>query len=183
MKKLSFLIIVGAIAIALLLPQSGCKIVSGTTTVERMYRDLSASTSNSFYYEAIDITDEPDWIDHKDDITDIDNVGFELWVTNNSGVANGYNCYVAPFSSSLSGASAKSEVITSATHVLVNVPLAATGQTFIGYADSFSHLTNLETLKTLAESGQFKFFAMSDATPTDFTVDSILVVITITVGT
>ena len=183
MKKLLFSIIVGAIAIALLLPQSGCKIVSGTTTVERMYRDLSASTSNSFYYEAIDITDEPDWIDHKDDITDIDNVGFELWVTNTSGVANAFDCYVAPLSSSLTGDSPKSEVTASATHALVSVPLAATGQTFIGYADSFSHISNLDILKTLTETGQFKFFAMSDATPVDFTVDSIRVVVTLTAGT
>jgi hypothetical protein len=181
MKKTFYLFITAAVALALLLP-SGCKILSGTTMVEKMFRDLSASSSNSFYYEAMDITDEQDWIDHKDDITDIDNVGFELWVTNNSSVANEFDCYVAAFSSSLTGASSKSMVADSATHVLVSVPLAATGQTFVGYAASFSHITNLETLKTLAESGQFKFFAMSEATPIDFTVDSVKVVITLTAG-
>ena len=180
MKKLTYRFgLIGATLTSLLLV--GC-ILSGTFVVSMLFKDFPVAGSDDFYYFDVDVTSDDVWTDHKDNIKDIDNIGFELWVTNASGVANTYNCYVAPITSLLNGASPKSEVVAEATKVL-EIPLAATGQTFVGYADSFSHLTNLETLKALAEGGQFKFFAMSAATPTDFTVDSILVVITITVGT
>jgi hypothetical protein len=159
----------------------GC-LLSGTFVVSMLFKDFPVAGSGNLYYFDVDVTSEDVWTDHEDNIKDIDNVGFELWVTNVSGVANTYECYIAPMASLLSGQSSKSTVVAGATKVL-EVPLAATGQTFIGYADSFSHLTNLETLKALAESGQFKFWAMSAATLTDFTVDSILVVITFTAGT
>lgn len=179
MKKLMHRFgLIGTTLISLLL--AGC-LLSGTFVVSMMFKDFPVAGSVNFYYFDVDVTSEDEWTDHKDDIKDIDNVGFELWVTNESGVANTYECYIAPITSPLDDLSPKSEVVAGATKIL-EIPLVATGQTFIGYADSFSHLTNLETLKALAESGQFKFFAMSDATPTDFTVDAILVVITITAG-
>ena len=171
--------LIGATLTSLLLV--GC-LLSGTFVVSMLFKNFPVAGSSNFYYFDADVTSDDVWTDHKDNIKDIDNVGFELWVTNASGVANTYDCYIAPITSPLSSLSSKSEVVAGATKVL-EIPLAATGQTFVGYADSFSHLTNLETLKSLAESGQFKFFAMSDATPTDFTVDSIRVVITLTAGT
>ena len=159
----------------------GC-LLSGTFVVSMLFKDFPVAGDTDFYYFDADVTSEEEWEDHKDNIKDIDNVGFELWATNTSGVANTYYCYIAPITSSLGSGSSKSLVEQNATKVL-EISLSATGQTFVGYTDSFSHLTNLETLKDLAEEGRFKFFAMSDATPTDFTVDSIRVVITITAGT
>ena len=181
MRKRLDLIIVGAIALALLAP-SGCKIVSGTFVVEEIFYDLTPNGTADYYYEAIDITDNDVWVDHKDDIKDIDNVGFELWLSNTAGSANTVDCYISDFSSSLGGTSSKSAVMAGATHVLVDIPLPP-GKSFLGYATSFSHITNLDALKTLGEIGQFKFWAISDITTSNFTVDSIRVVVTLTAGT
>ncbi|MDH3891086.1 MAG: hypothetical protein OEV49_08360 [candidate division Zixibacteria bacterium] len=181
MKKLLHTAIVAAVALALLVP-SGCKIVSGTYVVEETFYDLTPNGTGDYYYEALDITDNSVWQDHKDDIKDIDNIGFEIWLNSSAASANNFNCYVDALASSLGGASSKSAVIAGATHVLVDVPMPA-GKSFIGYAASFSHITNLSTLKTLGETGQFKFWAMADVTTSSFTVDSIKVVVTLTAGT
>lgn len=180
MKKTVHLLIVAAVGLAFLLP-SGCKIVSGTYVIEETFYDLTANGGAGYYYEAFDITGNSVWEDHKDDIKDIDNVGFEIWL-NNFAAANTFNCYVDPLASSLDGGSVKSEVINNATHVLVDVPMPS-GKSFIGYAASFSYIANLSTLKSLAESGQFKFWAMADVGIGQFDVDSIRIVITITAGT
>jgi len=180
MKKLLFLIIVGA-AIAALLQPSGCKIVSGTFVVDTVFTDLSPNGNGNYYYEELDLTDNDVWIDHKDDITDIDNVGFELWVTSSAATANVFNCYIDATSSTLDGNSSRSAVEASAKHVLVDLPMPP-GSSFIGYAASFSYIDNLDAMKTLAEAGMFKFWAVADVTTDDFVVDSIRVVLTLSAG-
>jgi hypothetical protein len=181
MKKLLQTAMILGVAFALLVP-SGCKIVSGTIVIEKMFYDLTPNGNGDYYYEALDITDEEDWVDHKDDIKDIDNVGFEIWLSNDAGSVNNFNCYVDNNPSSLDSTSSKSLVQSNATEALINVPMPS-GDSFIGYAASFSHIGDLSTLKALAESGNFQFWAMSDVTIGQFTVDSIRVVITLTAGT
>jgi hypothetical protein len=180
MKKLLFLIIVGAAAVAILHP-TGCKIVSGTYVVDTIFYDLSPNGNGDYYYEALDITTNDVWIDHKDDIKDIDNVGFEMWLSNTAASDNTVNCYVADFGSTLHGNSSKSMVMSGATHVLVDVPMPP-GTSFLGYAASFSHIDHLTELKALGEVGQFKFWAIADVQTSDFTIDSLRVVLTLTAG-
>jgi len=180
MKKLLFLIIVGAAAVVLLQP-TGCKIVSGTFVVDTVFTDLSPNGNGDYWYEAFDLTDNDVWIDHEDDIKDIDNVGFELWVSSTAPTANVFNCYIDEMSSALNGGSSKSAVEASAKHILVNLPLPP-GSSFIGYAASFSYIDNLDAMKKLAEAGMFKFWAVSDVTTSEFHVDSIRVVITLSAG-
>lgn len=180
MKKTAHLFIVVAVALALLAP-SGCKIVSGTYVVEETFYPQPLIGNDKYYYEAFDITGNSVWEDHEDDIKDIDNVGFEIWLDSDAASSNNFNCYVDDLASSLSDSSSVSAVQNGATHVLVDVPMPP-GQSFIGYAASFSHIANLSTLKSLAESGQFQFWAMADIFTDDFRIDSIRIVITITAG-
>ena len=181
MKKTLQLFIVATVALALLIP-SGCNFMSGTYVLEETFYNLTPNGSDNYYYEAFDITGNSVWEDHKDNIKDIDNIGFEIWLDSDAASSNNFNCYVDALSSTLNGESSSSAVQTAATQVLVDLPMPV-GESFIGYASSFTHLSNLSTLKTLAESGQFKFWAMADVTTGEFTIDSIRVVITITAGT
>jgi hypothetical protein len=180
MKKLLFLLIVGA-ALAALLQPTGCKIVSGTFVVDTVFYDLTPNGTGDYYYEALDLTTNDVWIDHEDDIKDIDNIGFEMWLSNTAGTNNFVDCYIADFGSALNGASSRSAVESGATRVLVDVPMPP-GTSFLGYASSFSHIEHLTELKTLGESGQFKFWALADITTSEFTIDSLRVVLTLTAG-
>ena len=166
--------------IALLL--TGC-LLTGTFVVTVWYRNVDLTSATGFYYAMIDVTAEPDWEDHKDEIKDVDEVGFELWMTNNTAAANTVDVYAAAGAATLDGSSSKTDVQDDATLVL-SLPLkAGVGtETFIGYAKSFSFIHNLAEFKKMAETGKFKFFAMSAATPVDFTIDSVKVVVTFTAG-
>jgi hypothetical protein len=158
-----------------------CNLVSGTFVVTVMYEDIDLATGDDFYYQAVDVTTEEDWEDHKDDIKDIDNIGFELWMDNNSGQAITSHIYVAPFSSTLNATSTKAQVMADGIKVF-SLPLPNQQDIFIGYAESFDYVSNIQQFRDLAESGQFKFFAFSDNSPIDFAIDSAKVIVTVSAG-
>ena len=116
-------------------------------------------------------------------IKDIDLVGFELWATNATGTANTFTVYVADPQSSLDDGSSRSEVDSLATLVVDDLPIAASGQTHVTYGQSFKYLANVETLKNLTETGQFKMFAFMSSPSVNLTVDSLRVIVTLTAGT
>jgi len=110
-------------------------------------------------------------------------VGFELWATNNTGVANKFSAYVADSLSSLDSLSTRTEIEEHGILVLKDLPLKATGQTHITYGQSFKYIASLDKLKELAEVGKFKMFAVANESNINFNLDSVLVIVTFTAGT
>jgi hypothetical protein len=173
--------IVGAVVAVSLL--AGC-LLSGTFIFSYMLVENEDLIYNGdFYYASVDWTDDNDWKDHKDNIKDIDLVGFELWITNETGTADTFTVYVVDLQSSLDGSSTRSEVDSLATLAVNDLPIAASGQTHITYGQSFKYLDNVETLKNLTEAGEFKLFAFMTSPSANLTVDSVRVIVTLTVGT
>lgn len=173
--------IVGAVVTVSLL--AGC-LLSGTFIFSFMLVENEDLIYNGdFYYASVDWTDDNDWEDHKDNIKDIDLVGFELWITNGTVTAVTFTVYVADLQSTLNGSSTRSEVESGATLVVDDLPIAASGQTHVTYGQSFKYLDNVETLKNLTEAGKFKLFAFMTSPSANLTVDSVRVIVTLTVGT
>ncbi len=173
--------IIGAVVALSLL--AGC-LLSGTFVFSYMLlKDKDLIYYDDFYYASVDWTDDEDWEDHQGNIKDIDLVGFELWATNAGETADTFTVYVADLQSSLDGSSTRSEVDSSATRVVNDLPIAPSGQTHITYGQSFKYLDNVETLKNLVETGKFKLFAFVTPPTVDVTIDSLRVIVTLTVGT
>jgi len=63
--------------------------------------------------------------------------------------ADTFTVYVADLQSTLDGSSTRSQVDSSATRVVNDLPIAASGQTHITYGQSFKYLANIGTLKNL----------------------------------
>lgn len=168
--------------VAALLLLAGC-LVSGTFVVSVMIRDLSVSANQENYFLDVDITGEQDWQDHRENLKDIDLVGFELWATNNIGVANTFSAYVADSASSLAASSTRSEIVSQGILVLNELPLSATGQTHITYGQSFKYTANIHRLKQLIEAGKVKMFVVASESTIDFDLDSVQVIVTFTAGT
>jgi len=166
----------------ILLILTGC-LISGTFVLSVMIRDLQVSANGENYYINVDITEDQDWQDHQGNIKDIDLVGFELWATNNTGVANKFSAYVADSLSSLDSLSTRTEIEEHGILVLKDLPLKATGQTHITYGQSFKYIASLDKLKELAEVGKFKMFAVANESNINFNLDSVLVIVTFTAGT
>ena len=172
--------IVGAVVAVSLL--AGC-LLSGTFISVIVIVDEDFTTRTGFYFYDVDLTEEDVWNDHKDEIKDIDLVGFELWITNETGTADTFTVYVADLQSTLDGSSTRSEVDSVATLAVNGLPVAPSGQTHITYGQSFKYLSNIGTLKNLVETGKFKLFAFVTSPTADVTIDSLRVIVTLTVGT
>lgn len=155
----------------------GC-LVSGTFVVTLFIEEGDFTTLNGFYYYMVDLTTEDVWEDHKDNIENIDIVGFELWITNNSGSATTFNVWIEDIASP--ERTSLAQVQANATLVLEDLDIAA-GSVHITYGQSLSHVTNVSTLKELAESGQFHYYGHSSVggPGAQYFVDSARVIVTL----
>ena len=165
---------------AMALLTAGC-IISGTFVVTLFIGRNDFSTTNNIYYYAVDLTEESTWEDHKDDIENIDVIGFEAWITNNSGVATDFDIWIDDIGEPRY--TTQVDIEANATHVLtgLSVPAGAASH-FISYGESLGHITNVATLKTLAESGAFHYYGYSSTggPSAQFVLDSARVIVTLT---
>lgn len=166
----------GALLTAVALILAGC-IVTGTFIADLMVRDLTFAATENLYYEQVDLTENEDWDEHKDDIKSIDLVGFELWIENTSGSAQTFKGYIDDANNQLYQTQALVEA--NATIILDELTLAP-GDNYVSYPESFAYIKNLETMRTLLESGQFNVYGL--ATGGTFELDSLRVVVTFTAG-
>ncbi len=168
-----------ALAMSVLLTVGGC-LVSGTFIVTEMIYGIDFTTNTGFYFYDLDITDNSDWEDHKDDIDNIKLAGFEMWITNNSVDANTFNAYIDPSDDPV--LTTVGAVQSDATQIIKDLPVAAGNgtQTYISYDQSLTYLINFETLKTLAKEGKFHYYGMDESQNTNaYTIDSIRVILTV----
>lgn len=163
---------------------AGC-LVSGTFTIVVFIsgQELDDNHPNGFYHYVVDLTDEEDWDDHKDDIENIDVIGFDLWVRNMRSTATTFNAWV----DDLGDAQITNPALldANATPILQDLVIAAGPDvvTHITYAESLGHLRNVAALKAYVKGGQFRLYGHSEGTPTigdDYILDSVRVVVTFT---
>ena len=157
---------------------AGC-IVSGTFVVTLLIDRDEFTTGDNFYYYGVDLTDEDVWQDHKDDIESIDVVGFELWITNNSGSATTFNIWIEDIGQPQRTTIA--QVQANATQVVQDLSVP-TGSSHVTYGQSLSHVINIPTLRALAMSGAFHYYGSSSVggPGAQYVVDSARVIVTLT---
>lgn len=152
----------------------GC-LVSGTFIVVEV---IEFGTAAAFYKDAVDLTGNEEWEDHKDDIDRIDVVGFELWMTNPGGsfTLDAYlddpndTAYTTP-----------GEVTANTTQVFgtFTVPASiSSSQRVVSYSQSFQYLKNVEAIRRLIRSGAFDFYVLAPGN-TGASLDSVRVVVTV----
>ncbi len=173
MHKKQFLSGILLTVVALLL--AGC-LITGTFIADIMIRDFDVNT-DTFYAEQVDLTEDEDWEDHKDDIKSIDLVGFELWINNTSGSAQSFKAFIDDANEQLYQTAVLVEA--NATVILDELTLDP-GDNYISYPNSFNYLRNLETIRTLLEAGQFNAYGIT--TGGTFELDSMRVIVTFTAG-
>lgn len=174
--------LLGPLGLALLV--AGC-LVSGTFTVVIFIdnQTLDDNHPNGFYHYVVDLSEEEDWDDHKDDIENIDIIGFDLWVTNMRNTATTFNAWVDDYGDAQITDPALLDGET--TPILQDLAITAGPNvvTHISYAESLGHLTNVAVLKAFVKGGQFRLYGRSEGTPTigdDYILDSVRVVVTFT---
>ena len=158
----------------------GC-IVSGTFVVVESFE---FTTQSGYYLKAVDLTDNEDWEDHRENIDEIDVVGFELWITNNEPTEWKFWAYMDDYEEACTtltcanGSSTKFLIFDTLT-----VPAASSSSStkFVSYAESFNYIQNLDKIKAMVKSGQFNYFGFANGGGGGLggQVDSIRVIITV----
>ncbi len=161
-----------------LLVTSGCILMSGTFTVTESF---SFNLQTGFYPLRVNLTDEEDWDDHKDEIDRIDLIGFEIFMTNDEDNDITLNLYIDDAENPLH--SNYTLMRNSAIRILDHYELEAgpNQSSHITYGESFQYLENIEELKEFAKQGKFNLYGVTKTGGSSaFKIDSGKVVITFT---
>lgn len=173
MLKTSMRLVAVSLAVAVLL--AGCGLLSIQILLNEEI-DTTAVPADFFYY-GVDVTDEEDWEDHRDDIEFVNYVTFDLYLTNPGGTDITFDGYIDDYGNTPCATSA---CATGTTRFLQGITIPASSTTHIYAGQSFQYMENLEVMKDLAESGQFHFYGVS--TGGAFVIDSGRVVVAIVVS-
>ncbi len=156
----------------------GCEgLIVGTFVISLDIDGGDIVTQDDFSKFYVDLTTESEWNDHKDEIKDIDNVGFQLWVTNSGATAVTGQLFASTDSSYADTAAVRD----SATLVLDGLTLPP-GATYVDWPSSLTYLREVDKLKQLVEGGTFAIYALTTTLPFTITVDSATVIVTVTAG-
>jgi hypothetical protein len=162
------------LGLALVILLTGCGLISITLLLDQ---DIDETTvPASFYYYGVDVTDEEDWEDHKDDIKSANWVSFELYLTNPGGTDITFDGYVDDADNAVCVTATCAQ---GATRILKDVTIPAGSQRYISPGQSLAFMENMDILRDLAVTGQFHFYGVS--TGGSFVIDSGRVVVAIVV--
>ena len=161
-----------ALGLALVILLTGCGIISVTFLLNEDI-DTTSVPTDLFIYN-VDVTDEEDWEDHKDDIQQVNWVSFEFYLTNPGGADVTFDGYIDDIDNSQCGTIPCAEA---ATRVLKDITIPAGSSVHISHGNSFSYMENMSIMKDLAEAGAFHFYGVADGGA--FILDSGSVVVAI----
>lgn len=141
---------------------TGC-LVSGTfVIVEDISFDFRADTE--FYWYPIDLTSNSDWEDHKDDIDNIDALGFSFKIENTADVDCDFNVWFVAADGEADPSDDPPSFDPDAAgvvHVITDLAVAAGATKTVTYAESLGHISNLADFKAIVKSGRFDYYGTS----------------------
>jgi hypothetical protein len=167
---------VGLVLVSLAL--GGCLLISGTFVVTESF---SFDVSDYLSFQAVDLTENSDWQDHKDNIDMIDAVGFTMTMDNSNGSAVTFNLYVAPYADKQlynTLIDFQQAVTDGDVYVVIKDLTVPAGTSTVTYAQSLTHLHNLDKLKELTKTGKLHLYATTSLAGS-FTVDPGSIVVTV----
>lgn len=160
-KKLG---LAGLILIGLVV--TGC-LVSGTFVIVEDV-DFNFTADSGFYWYPVDLNGNSDWEDHKDEIDDIDALGFEFTIQNTSGVSSTFTVQFVEATGVANPLDEPTAIPDDAVTVISGLTVAAGATRTVSYAESLGMISNLAALKAIIKSGRFDYFGTSSGGSGDF---------------
>lgn len=128
----------------------------------------------------VDLNDNATFKDYKDDIRNIDNIGFYLKATNNDPVDMTFQLFLEP-DTSANYDSAQQLVDSYTDLILTDITIPANQTVIIDWNQSMEYVTNLDNFKDAIEGGVFSLYAAAIPRDVfDVTIDSLVVIVTLT---
>jgi hypothetical protein len=156
----------------------GCaSLITGTFVIDIWIGHSEINSDHEdFDYYTVDMTSNEDWNNHKDDIKRIENVGFQLWITNDGLSTVSGEMYATADTTIYADTT---EVKDNATLIFSGLNLAP-GKTYVDWATSLGYIKNLSTIRSLVQGGKFTVYGMTTTLPYNVTIDSARVIVTLT---
>jgi hypothetical protein len=130
---------------------------------------LLGQTNTSFTPQPVDLTENSDWKQHKDQLNSVDDIGFACKITNHkSSVATGQiwiseKNYTSP-----------TDVTAHAIKILDGIAIPAGGTRSIEWKESADFLSNFNEAKTIVYTEKFNLYFMVKETPFSIDVNDIV---------
>jgi hypothetical protein len=150
----------GAFGLVLIgLISAGC-LVSGTFVIVKGF-EVEFTADRGFYWCPIDMTVDPDWAEHQQDIDDLDALGLVFTIENTSDVAATFTISFATSSVPAITAVAPDAIPAGAVTVLSGLTVAAGETRNITYSESLGMIGDIAAIKAVVLTGRFDYFGTS----------------------
>jgi hypothetical protein len=168
-KTLIISLKIGLGVLALLLTLGNNCITSGNVVVVLDLPNVTGQTNTSFNPEHVDLTDNSDWKEHKDQLNSVDDIGFACTIVNHeSSVATG-QIWISDKSYS-----SPADVRTNAVKIIDGIAVPASGSRSIEWKESADFLSNFNEAKTIIYTEKFYLYFMVAETPFSIDVNDIV---------
>lgn len=136
--------------------------------------DLVGQTNTNFNPRSVDLTENGDWKEHRDQLNSVDDIGFACEITNHeSSVATG-QIWISDKSYSTPDA-----VKANAVKVLDGIAVPAGGKRNIEWKESADFLSNFVEAKTIVYTEKFYVYFMVAETPFHIDVKDIIIFLSV----
>lgn len=132
----------------------------------------------------VDLSDDKDFKENKDKIENIDNIGFYLSIKNNH-LTDAVDFQLFLEKDTSANYTTNQLVIDNATELIfTGLSVPANTKKVITWNESMKFIEGIENIKAILKSGTFSIYPVINPTPTDYdvTVDSLVVIVTLTGG-
>jgi hypothetical protein len=176
MKKTSIIALkIGLGILALLMTLGNNCITSGNIVVViDNLSDLEGQTDTNFDLRSVDLTENSDWKDHKDQLNSVDDIGFACKITNHESTVATGQIWISEKSYS-----SPADVRASAVKILDGIAIAAGGTRSIEWKESADFLSHFNEAKTIIYKEKFHLYFMVAETPFHIDVKDIILFLSI----
>lgn len=162
---------------ALVVLIGGCLLTTGQTTFYRRI-DIGATTNTTVTAVRVDLNEEEDYTDHKDEIKSVDAISVVAIIKNNLPAAAKMEIYI----SDDAGLTTVDDVKSDGKLVFASPTVPASETLKIGWADGFKYMVDKQpVIDQILGDGVFVMYAIADETPFSLDVKA-EIGITFTVG-
>ena len=162
--------------LALSLASIGCLVSGQITVVESI--EIGATTDQNLSKFNLDLNDNADYRDHKDQILSVDEISLVAILTNRANSEAIAEVYI----SDNPNLSTIQDIRTQADLIFTSPSVPANGEVIVNWSDGFAHMSNTDVLiDQILGDGMFTVYGIAENVPFDLFIEA-EVVITVTVS-
>lgn len=165
-----------AIGVLAFLAMGANCITTGNVMVVEYLDPLDANSAQAISYGEVNLENNGDWNEHKDDIAAVDDIGFACRITNNGSTVAAGQLYVSELDKTLT---TPEQIQEQAILVLDGITVQPGATREIEWQESYDFLMNFEETKQVIFTEHFKYYFIAEETPFNIHVEDIVLFLSV----